>query len=335
MVLWHFVKDQRPTYVESPLEAKYWIVTIDYRFLGFDAYKRGEGEQVPICIHPAALAQMLQFWVPRSEVLDEALLTSLRLPLFFSEFDPEAEKITITILQALSRFQNVEDLPSETVAKILLNESLRSRIRTAPEEEQQIQLIKDALIDEQARITRELERMKSILEEKEKESEAKGTKIHVLEQKLEDEKRKRESIERKLQQEIQKLQEEIQKLQATIQSMRKRQVEEEKRHKVRRFIVAWTIVLIALLVIGFIGSVLVSELKGWNIRLIAGTVDGILAIAWLFMVDYLAKKATIEHPFVEKIRKFKRWIWALLGTGTIANALGDALWDLIKGLLHR
>jgi hypothetical protein len=39
MVLWHLVKDKRPLRPESPIDAEYWIVTADFRLLGFDAYK--------------------------------------------------------------------------------------------------------------------------------------------------------------------------------------------------------------------------------------------------------------------------------------------------------
>jgi hypothetical protein len=37
MVLYHFARDKRPSRIESPADAKYWIVTVDFRFLGFDS----------------------------------------------------------------------------------------------------------------------------------------------------------------------------------------------------------------------------------------------------------------------------------------------------------
>ena len=58
IILWHFLKDKRSIKLESPLDAKYWIVTIDFRFLGFDEYKRKQGEfNLPLCLHPTTLLQ--------------------------------------------------------------------------------------------------------------------------------------------------------------------------------------------------------------------------------------------------------------------------------------
>ena len=55
-VIWHFVKDRRQVRTESPVDANYWIVTIDYRYLGFDAYLTHKAEsQIPMCLHPADL----------------------------------------------------------------------------------------------------------------------------------------------------------------------------------------------------------------------------------------------------------------------------------------
>lgn len=166
-MLWHFVKDKRPTYLESPLDAHYWIVTIDYRFMAFDAYKRGK-KGLPICMLPTALAQMLRFWVPRTDTLDESVVASLRLPFLFLEFDPEAEKVTIMILKTLSRFENVEDLPVETVTNIVLNEALRERMQTSPDEEKQIELIREALIEEHTRLRKHLSEKEKTVENKQK-----------------------------------------------------------------------------------------------------------------------------------------------------------------------
>ncbi len=35
MILWHFVNDKRPAYVESPIDANEWILTVDFRLIGF------------------------------------------------------------------------------------------------------------------------------------------------------------------------------------------------------------------------------------------------------------------------------------------------------------
>ena len=148
-VLWHFVKDKRPVRTESPLETVYWIVTVDYRYLGFDAYLTRKAESaIPVCLHPAMLAQLLQFWVPRSVEFESALLSAMRLPLLFHEFDSNAEVVTIQILEALSRFENIGDLPKETVKTILVNDALRQRIAAEHDIKKQIELVREAVIEE-------------------------------------------------------------------------------------------------------------------------------------------------------------------------------------------
>jgi hypothetical protein len=156
-VIWHFVKEKRPVRTESPLEAGYWIVTIDYRFLGFDAYlNRSEGSQLPLCLHPAMLAQLLQFWVPRTPEFEAALLGAMRLPLLFSAFDAGAEVVTVQILQALSRFEDVGSLPKETVRAVLLNDALRQRIGSERDINKQIELVREALIEENKSVVSKL-----------------------------------------------------------------------------------------------------------------------------------------------------------------------------------
>jgi hypothetical protein len=149
MVLWHFVKDKRPLRPESPIDAEYWIVTADFRLLGFDAYKhRKITSDVPICMHPIALIQLLRFWVPMDEELETALFNAIRLPTVVAPIDTDAERISLQILNALSTFENIGDLPQETVTRILLNDALRQRLAAEKDISKQIELVRDALIDE-------------------------------------------------------------------------------------------------------------------------------------------------------------------------------------------
>ncbi len=149
VILWHFVGGKRPVRVESPMEAVYWVVTVDYYFLGFDFFKRRNSESyVPICLHPTALIQMLQFWLPRTAQFEEAILGSLRWPFLFQDFDPVAERVTIRILEALSRFENVGELPREVVTNILVSQTLRQKLAAEGDVKRQIELVKEALVKE-------------------------------------------------------------------------------------------------------------------------------------------------------------------------------------------
>ena len=152
MILWHLVNDNRPSYVESPVDARDWILTLDYRFIRFDERKRTNREtNVPICLHPTSLIQLLQFWVPRSIEFEEAILGSMSLPFLFQEFDTEAERTSLRILKGIGRFENSDQISEDTITRIMLNEGLRTRIGSGTNEDDEdveTELIRDALIEE-------------------------------------------------------------------------------------------------------------------------------------------------------------------------------------------
>lgn len=153
MVLWHEVKDMRSSFVESPVDAKYWIVTVDYSFLGFDSFKlRTDGGSVPICIHPATLMHMLQLWVPRSGEMDRAIVGSLRSLFLFSRFDPAAEAVTVRILETIALYENSEDLSVATIESMLVNDSLRSRMSLNKTDAERIALVREAMVEELASV---------------------------------------------------------------------------------------------------------------------------------------------------------------------------------------
>jgi len=151
VIMWHFICDNRPDYVESPIDVQDWILTVDFRFIGFDEHKqRQSGSKVPICLHPTSLIQLLQFWLPRTKEFEEAMLGSIRLPFLFQEFDVEAERTSIRILNGLARFEGREDIPTETIINVVLNDGLRSRLAAGMKEEgaDEVALIRDALLEE-------------------------------------------------------------------------------------------------------------------------------------------------------------------------------------------
>lgn len=149
MILWHFVNDKRPAYIESPIDANQWILTVDFRFIGFDAHKQKISKsRVPLCIHPTSLIQLLQFWIPRTKEFEEAMLGSLRLPFLFKDFDAEAERTSLKILKGIGRFEGNEALSRDTITHVMLNDGLRTRLQGDHTEEAEIALIRDALIEE-------------------------------------------------------------------------------------------------------------------------------------------------------------------------------------------
>lgn len=148
MVLWHFANSRRNAIVESPLEVSAWVVTHDYGLIRFDRHKRRGRSVPPVCLEPSSLIQLLQFWVPSSTQLDEALVGSVRQPLLFLPFDSESEQVTLRILNQLSRFEGAGDLDVEVASEILTSAALRNRLEssTADAEEDQ-ELIQSGLAE--------------------------------------------------------------------------------------------------------------------------------------------------------------------------------------------
>jgi hypothetical protein len=156
VLLWHVVHDKRPAAAESPLDVGYWIVTEDWGFVGFDRWKRHDRGHAT-CLTPAALMQLLQFWLPRTEELDRALVGSIRLPFLLESFDKGAERVTTRILRSLSKYEGIEDLSVETVSDILMNDALRTRLDRKPDESDDDVLLREAFVERTAELERQLD----------------------------------------------------------------------------------------------------------------------------------------------------------------------------------
>lgn len=181
VTLWHVVHDARPQVLESPLDANDWVVTLDYSLLGFDRFMQHKnGCKIPVCILPVSLTQMLQFWVPRSQDVEDSILSSIQLPLLFHEFSEEDEKTTLRIVQAISRYQNAEDIPVESVQAILVNGALRARMAEDISVEDQIRLVRDALIERHADVQSRLSQTEDRVSQLETDNKAKSGTITTL-----------------------------------------------------------------------------------------------------------------------------------------------------------
>jgi regulator of replication initiation timing len=314
LVLWHFVKDKRSAFVESPLAAKYWIVTVDYRLLGFDSYKQRRRQQLSVCLHPTVLVQMLQFWVPRTVQLEEALLSSIRLPFLFQEFDPATERVTIKILKALSRIEGSSSLSSDTIRRMMIDDELRRRMRSEEDVEKQIQLVRDEFVEQEARLRRENEHLKRRLEEtsgKRTESEEETAKLQAeLAQ-------ERESKER--------MADELRTItQETTQTQQDLATERVFRENVRFYSRRVPISLIAAGAVGFAVTFLLSaftKVVTWQ-AIVVGC-----AIGLLLMVEILTAGAEGKSKLagavlwrgVTRLRWLLRWLVGAAVTGVIGT----------------
>ena len=195
LILWHFTRRKRPERLESPLDAGFWVATIDFSLLGYDRYKRRSSiGEPPVCIHPTVLLQILQLWIPRNELLEKALIASLQ-PLLPHEFDIKAEEVTIRILETLSQIESSDTIGHETIARILIDSAVRSRINNVKSQEEKIEVVRTALARENKRLTmrsRQLEReakgLKSVVQEGKSE-------IHKLQEEIESQKYIQQSMQ--------------------------------------------------------------------------------------------------------------------------------------------
>ena len=94
--------------------------------------------------------------MPRTQQLEEAILNSFITPLFSVDFDTEAERVTLRILETLAKYEGIEGIDRDTVQQIVINDALRKKLRTERDVEKQITLVKEALVDENIKLTKRL-----------------------------------------------------------------------------------------------------------------------------------------------------------------------------------
>lgn len=347
MVMWHFVNDKRKRHLESPLEANFWVVTFDYRFIGFDEFKsNNHANRVPVCIHPTTLIQMLQFFVPRTPRLEEAMLSSIRLPFLSQEFDPASERVTVSILKTLGRYQDVGDLKPETVSAILFNNALRQKLQVTQDEEEQIKLVKDALIQEHQRVQHELAEARRSIEQLKKESTAKDDSKRKLEEEVETYRETIQNTEQRLQTTEDRLEVESNKtkiLESTVNQLQsdalaKREEERlrleagARRGERKSFVLRWVIAPILLFAVVDAAAVLVlTKYTSWGnwkniITLVSTTV---LLLDWMIDKRGWKKNSIKESRVFSYFHDFNSWFFWLLGTLTL-GLVTNAIYDLIK-----
>jgi hypothetical protein len=321
MVLWHFVKDKRPPRPESPIDAEYWIVTADYRFLGFDAHKQRKiGSEVPICLHPTTLTQLLQFWVPQTPEFEQALLSTMRLPTVLTLMDGDAERVSLKILNALSTFENIGNLPPETTTRVLLNDALRQKLRVEDDIAKQVDLVREALIDENKR----------------------------AEQRLNEERRRASQLQQdgeKLQVQLSSTASEIQGLRTELERHRADAAESksaaqkteeklasfiaagERRGARRNFALRWVGILALAFAAAFVW-LLRSDVRPQTAVITLGAI----AVAWLWLADRAGRRAEAVKewsPFLSLVR-VRIWLYGTLLTGMLVSAAWDGakyLWS--------
>jgi hypothetical protein len=330
VVLWNFVNEKRPVRVESPVDATYWIVTVDYHFLGFDLFKRsGEHASIPVCLHPTSLIQLLQFWLPRTREFEEAILDSLRLPLLFQEFDSSAERVTVRILETLARFEKVEQLSTGVISNILVNQALRQEIALEKDIEKQVNLVRGALVEENERARQHLERASEEKERLAKEVSDKNRLIEELNAQLARQGEHARSLEEKLV--LSQNSEEPARARAPEVS------NPREHHGAKMQIVYFSMTSVILLPFLFLAATFLlrwirnpSDQEKMQIVLSGG-----MAFLWVLLVDWFGGKSEAIRSWKLYIRfhEFRAWLLSLIGFvigWQVVEKVGGAALDWLR-----
>jgi hypothetical protein len=343
ITLWHAVARRRPLHLESPLDAEYWVVTEDYRLLGFDAHKqRKRRAAVPVCVHPTVLVQMLQLWLPRTEGFQRAMFQSVRalVPQFF---DADAEEVTIRILRSLSRYEDVDDLPESAITSILMNKALRTHLSAESDVNKQIALVRDAIVAEAAEIKEQLDRerakvtelaatLRSVAEEKSSiedaiagEREARERERVQLQSQLKEEEDKRRALEEKLIG--------IESVLSSREAVDQAQVQAAARKRSRvRFAVLACCSLVAALALPVALEALLANLAGYPGSVLLRVIAGSIAVfGWVILVELLGRRSSAisEWRLFGLVRALRRWVVAAV-VAVGLNLIANGLWELLR-----
>jgi len=336
VLLWHLVRTRRPVRTESVAEAGSWVVTLDFRFLGFDGRKRGnQVGMIPVCLHPATLAHMLQFWVPRTREFEEAVVRNLELPVLFQEFDASTEKATVRILAALARFEGVGDLSNEQVTSVLTDKALRQRLQAQADPEKRTELVREAAIQQNRRIRarlswvqRKAERLEqkaredaeAIADLKRRQREHEET-IEESQRQVEEQRARRDALERRL---------------AEVEGVVGRKQAEDE---VRRFAARWVIAPLALIVaLGLGVSLALGRLTQlaplWSALTAVGACS-VAFVAWVWLADLRGARdpAVSKWPPFRLLAALKNWAFATLLAAPgilVFQVIGNELSDFIR-----
>ena len=333
VLLWYFIFDKRPAQFDSIIDADILGITIDYSLIGFDSFKRRGNiprfkrreniPRIPVFIHPATLIQMFQFFVPLDEKFEAAIVDTLRLPFLLQEFDPESERTTVRILTRMSRFENIDDLSPTTIRVVLENELLRDNLERVDNADDEVKLIREALIEENAKTQQKLE------DAKKREGEFLQH-IRQLEGLSEEDKERiselKERVDVKSEENTQLLQR-LDELGDNLNSLEIRDEETRRRVEFVRFYVRWPLITIAIVLLVLSLS---YEITWKNVAVVSLPVFTIL-VAWMYVICWQGR----NNVHVRKWRWFERLnaIRFKLSGVIVTFYVGltvTAYWDLIK-----
>ena len=342
MVLWHFVNDKRPAYIESPIDAISWILTVDFRLIGFDEHKQKHSKsKVPLCIHPTSLIQLLQFWVPRTKEFEEAMLGSLRLPFLFQDFDVEGEKTSLKILKGIGRFDGSEGLSQDTITQVMFNDGLRSRLQTEHSEEAEVALIRDALVEEmRLRADEEAKKAKALEEEVRKRDSdiaSLADQKRAVEEENAQTKKAKEEADEAARKALASQGAELGDVRTRLQAMEEaelRRVEKEQEDRATRekkaALYAYLGCLIVVIALSAVGAWQAAKLFPWYAKILGSIpTSGLIAIITFVLGHLILEFSICRRPAIQKlwpfrqVKRFSQLLWVIVILGFFVGVGGN------------
>lgn len=145
--LWHTVNKERGRRGNEFSEIDIWGVTIDRWMVSFDQEKRKDNElSAPHFLPPLSILQIIRFWVPENNDIEEYVFLISRPAFFSNNFTKQDEEAARSIINTISYFENSEKLPEKAIATIVGDLSLQKAIKTCTSQ-QALDLIHDALFN--------------------------------------------------------------------------------------------------------------------------------------------------------------------------------------------
>ena len=94
---------------------------------------------------------MLQFWIPRTEAFEKAMIESLRIPFAFRRLDAASERVAVRILEVLSRFE-VGDLSTKVITQVLVDDAIHTALGKAEDKAAEVAIVKEGLLSVEAEL---------------------------------------------------------------------------------------------------------------------------------------------------------------------------------------
>jgi hypothetical protein len=340
VMLWNFVNKQRAVGVTNPLRARYWVVTIDESLRVFDGYKKKvTRSDIELCIGPTQFVQMLQLWVPRSIELEQVVLGSLRLPLLATPFTPGAESAIMQILSVMSTLESIEQMSVEEISGYLANQALRQRMVEEPNIEKQRQLLREAMIEQNKKLSIERDEALRTVDQYKSSLESSDTKLVALQEQLRKQQADAAAAESTVNAERTILEARLAALEQSAEQQKSKKLERDAKN---RFLIIYGSSLVCCLVVAVALTIaltnwsqvraipqleILAQIESW--KLILG-IFCLLLIVLLWLSDwYIAKRPVLlQWPLCIWIRRVRNRLFFILSSivlGVAGNAASKVL----------